>query len=195
MSRSLQILKIFLSAALMLSTKSFAADMISTDDGTDKNGVMIVAPTLALRCGISSKEPQITADCMDRLAFDYKSGKPINDEFSNYRDESKAILSEYTASYFENALKQMVEASGYKDKVNEAMCINSTDSSCMGLSNDTREEIERNNKMASSNTTIILNALRLRAQELNFYNIETILNRIVPLREVDLDNKSLAGAP
>ncbi len=195
MSRTLQILKIFLSIAFMSSSNAFAIDMSTFDGGTDKNNEMIVSPTLSLRCGIISQDPNVTPDCVERLAFDYKSGKLALEEFATYREMRKAIISEYADAYFENALKQLVDASGYEDKINKELCIDSTEPSCATASKDIREEIEHNNKMAASNAAILLDAVKLRAQELNFNAVEVMLDKIVPAKEVDLKNTSLAGPP
>ena len=195
MSKLMQILKISLIAAIFMSAEVFAVEMPSTDDGTDKNGDLIVAPTLALRCGLSSQEPDITPDCMDRLAYDYYSGKLVDDRFKEYDDERKAIVSEYAGAYFQTALTQLIEASGYEDKINEDMCIDATKPSCMGISNDSRAEIEYNNKMAAHNAATMLGAVKVRALELNMDSIVTILNQIVPGREIDMNKSSLAGPP
>ena len=189
------IIKIFFCFVLMTSTKVFASDMISTDNGTDKNGDMIVAPTLALRCGLSSQSPDITSDCIDRLAYDRKSGTLVNSEFANYEEERLAILSEYASEYLKNSLKQMVLASGEEDKINEKMCIDSSKPSCSSASKDIREEIEYNNKLAANNAAIMMEALKLRAQGVNYDSVETILNQTVHERKVDLSKKSLMGPP
>lgn len=194
MSRSLQILKIFLIIALITSA-NVAVGTVTTDNGTDQNGDLIVSPTLALRCSISSQEPNITEDCIERLAYDYKSGKLADEKFSNYKEMRKAIVSEYVAAYFENAIKQLVSASGYKDRIEKEFCINSSDPSCAGLSKDISEEIGYNNKLATDNAAILLDAVKLRSQDLNFNAVEVMLDKIVPAKEVDLENKSLAGPP
>ncbi|MBR1948640.1 MAG: hypothetical protein IKA30_02475 [Alphaproteobacteria bacterium] len=195
MSKFVQIINVFLISVFFAIANANAVEMPSTDDGTDENGDLIVAPTLALRCGLSSKEPDITPDCLDRLAYDYKSGKLVNDEFKNYDEERKAIIGEYSGAYFQNALEQLVAASGYEDKINEDICIDTTKPSCMNLSNDSRAEIEYNNKLAEYNAAILLDAVKLRAQDLNMESLNNMLSVIVPAKDVDLSNKSLAGAP
>ena len=196
MSKVMLISKIFfLSVALIMTTNVVFAASSLFDDGVDENGDVVVSPSLALRCGISSDEAVITADCIDRLAYDYKSGKIVGFSFSNYNDERKVIISEYVAAYLKNGLEQLVEASGYDDKIGEEMCMDDTKSSCMSVSKDSRDEMEYNNKMATINATILLDAVKLRAQELNLISLETLLNNVVPARDVNLSNKSLAGAP
>ena len=49
--------------------------------------------------------------------------------------------------------------------------------------------------MASNNAAILMDAVKLRAQELNFNNLETVLDNVVPVTDVDLSDKSLAGPP
>ena len=192
MSRLVQILKIFLSAAFIISSNVYATDI---DDGTDANGDLIVSPTLAMRCGLTSKEPNVTSDCISRLAYDYKTGVIKGMDFADFSDMRKTILSEYVASYMEGSLKQLVDASGYEDKINEEMCIDSTKASCSSVSKDTREEIEYNNKMAANNASILMDAVKLRAQELNYNNLETMLYNVVPAKDIDLSDNSLAGPP
>ena len=81
------------------------------------------------------------------------------------------------------------------DKINEDICIDTTKPSCMNLSNDSRAEIEYNNKLAEYNAAILLDAVKLRAQDLNMESLNNMLSVIVPAKDVDLSNKSLAGAP
>ena len=195
MSSLSRTLKIFLGAVLLISSNVFASDGGSVDNGTDANGDLIVSPTLALRCGLSSQEPSITSDCVDRLAYDYKSGVVAGLEYANFSEMKKVILSEYATPYIENALKQLVASSEYEDEINKKMCVDSTSVSCSSASNDSRDEIEYNNKMAASNAAILLEALKLRAQDLNFNNIDVILDRVVPIKDVDLSDESLAGPP
>ena len=195
MSRSLEIFKIFLSIALIISAKAFADESISLDNGTDKNGEMIVSPTLAMRCGITSQEPDITSDCVDRLAYDFRSDELANKEFFDYKDMRRAIVGEYVTAYFEASIKQLINVSGYQDRIEDELCINTTSLSCSSISNDIRDEIEYNNKMASDNAAVLLDAVKLRAQELNFNSILVLLDKLVPEKEVDLENKSLAGPP
>ena len=170
MSKWGQVLNIFFLIAIFTIANAFALEMPSTDDGTDENGEVIVSPTLALRCGISSQDPNITTDCVDRLAYDNKSGKIVSSEFANFDDERKAILGEYAGAYLKKSLEKLVQASGYEDKINEDMCIDNTKPSCIGASNDTRGEIEYNNKLAAHNASIMLDAVNLRALQLNMDN-------------------------
>lgn len=196
MSKVMLISKIFfLSVAFIMTTNVVFAASSLFDDGVDENGDVVVSPSLALRCGISSSDAVITADCIDRLAYDYKSGKIVGFSFSNYNEERKVIISEYVAAYLKNGLEQLVEASGYDDKIGEEMCMDDTKASCMSVSKDSRDEMEYNNKMATINATTLLDAVKLRAQELNLISLETLLNNVVPARDVNLSNKSLAGAP
>ena len=195
MSILVKTISVFILTVILMITNAQAIEMPSTDDGTDKNGDVIVAPTLALRCGISSQNPSITSDCLDRLAYDYKSGQIVSGDFLSYDDERKAIIGEYAGAYFQKSLEQLVEASGYEDKINKEVCIDSTELSCMSASNDTRAEMEYNNKLATSNTMIMLEALKLRSLKLNMDSVDIMLGTIVPTKDVDLNNKSLAGAP
>lgn len=195
MSKLMRILNIFFLVAIMTIANAYAIDMPSTDDGTDKDGELIVAPTLALRCGLSSQEPNISSDCVDRLAYDNKSGKIVSSEFANFGEERKAILGEYAGAYIKKSLEKLIQASGYEDKINEDMCIDNTKPACMAASNDSRAEIEYNNKLAAHNASIMLDAVKLRALQLNMDSMHNLLYNIVPVKDVDLTNTSLAGAP
>lgn len=195
MSKLTQILASLSVIAIMTTANAVAQELLGPDNGVDENGTMVVAPTLALRCGLSSAEPQITQDCLDRLAYDYKSGVIVSGQFANYEEERKTVLSEYAGAYLEEALTQLVDVSGYEDRINKEMCIDKSEPSCMSVSNDTRAEIEYNNKIAADNASKMLSALKMRALEENMDRISDMLNDIVPTIEVDLENKSLAGVP
>ena len=195
MSKLMQILNIFFLTAIMTVANAFAEDMPDLDSGTDKDGELVVAPTLAMRCGISSQEPNITTDCIDRLAYDYKSGKIVGFSFKDYNEERKAILGEYAGAYLKKALTVLVRVSEYEDKINEKVCVDNTKASCIGASNDTRAEIEYNNALALSNAVIMLDAVKTRAQQLNMDSVRTLLYKIVPAKDIDVNNTSLAGAP
>ena len=193
--KMIQMLNVLFLFATMLFAKAYAIDVPSSDDGIDKDGELIVSPTLAMRCGISSQDPNITTDCVDRLAYDNKSGHIIDSRFENYSDERKAILGEYAGAYLKKSLEKLVESSNYEDKINEDMCIDDSKSSCQNVSNDTRAEIEYNNNLASSNTDIMLDAVKQRGLLLNLYGVRVVLDNIVPTTDVDLTNTSLAGPP
>lgn len=195
MSKLMRILNIFFLVAIMTIANAFAIELPSTDDGTDKDGELIVAPTLALRCGLSSQEPNITSDCVDRLAYDNKSGKIISSEFASFDEERKAILGEYAGAYLKKAVEKLIQASGYEDKINEDMCIDNTKPACLAASNDIRAEIEYNNKLAAHNASIMLDAVKLRALQLNMDSMHNLLYNVVPVKDVDITNTSLVGAP
>ena len=191
----MQILNILFLIATMMFANAYAIDLPSTDDGTDKDGELIVSPTLALRCGISSQDPNITTDCVDRLAYDNKSGHIIDSRFENYSDERKAILGEYAGAYLKKSLEKLVESSEYEDKTNEDMCIDNSKASCQNASNDNRGELEYINKLTAESTFMMLDAIKQRGLLLNLYGVRVVLDNIVPKTEVDLTNTSLAGAP
>lgn len=195
MNKSMQILSVLFFIATILFADAYAIDVPSIDDGTDKDGELIVSPTLAQRCGLSSQNPNIDTDCADRLAYDNKSGHIIDTRFNSYSEERNAILSEYVGAYLKKSLEKLVESSKYEDQINEDMCIDNTKASCKNVSNDTRAEIEYNNKLAASNASIMMDAVKQRALVLNVYGVKVVLDNIVPTIEVDLENKSLAGPP
>ena len=181
--------------AIFMIADVYAFEMPQTDSGKDKNGDLIVAKTLALRCGLSSKKTELSSDCIDRLAYDFRSGKVAGGIFDSYSAERKAILNEYAAAYIYKAMEQLIAASGYESRINKLTCANPTGDGCAAAPKDTRAEIENNNKLATDNAAILLDAIRLRASELNMYSVSNVLYNIVPVKEVDLSNTSLASAP
>lgn len=196
MSKLTQIFGALSVIAVMTTANAYAImDFTGFDGGVDENGTTVVAPTIAMRCGLSSQEPQITEDCLNRLAYDYKSGVILGGQFANYEEQRKKILEEYASSYLEEALTQLVDTSGYEDRINKEMCIDKSEASCMSASNDTRAEIEYNNKIAADNASKMLSAVKMRALEDNLDSITNILDNLIPAMDVDLEDKSLAGVP
>ena len=177
------------------ATNIYALEMPERDNGKDKNGDLIVAKALAFRCGLSSQAPDITSDCLDRLAFDYKSGVVAGGQYANYFEERGAILNDYANAYIQKAIQQLIESSSYKDRINDMLCNDPTKPECMNLTADTRKEIESNNDLASDNSAIMLDAIRLRASQLNMDSVKNMLYSLVPEREVDLSKTELASAP
>ena len=62
-------------AAILFGISNVSA--AERDDGTDHNGKFILSETLARRCGLSSQAPDITEDCIRRLAYDRETDTPI----------------------------------------------------------------------------------------------------------------------
>lgn len=181
----------YLAIIWALTANAMADDKIF-DNGRDANDNFVVAETLTLRCGVSSKNPIITDDCMRRLAYDYKTGKPP--EFDSYSDERSAILNEYASAYITKAVVQMVAAGNYPDHINELIKQDPTQT--YDLNNDAREKMEFNNKLVSDNTSLFLKMLDLRASQMNFNNVNDILDVLVPSTEINIeDDKYLALPP
>jgi hypothetical protein len=195
MNKLMRFFVFMLFSAIITIADVYALEMPTMDNGKDKNGDLIVAKTLALRCGLSSQEPNITSDCIDRLAYDYKSGVVAGLEFKNYIEERKAILNDYANAYIQKAIQQLIDAGAYKDRIDEILCNDPTKPECMSLTKDSRKEMEDNNKLAADNATIMLDAIRVRASLLNMDGLKNILYNLVLTRDVDLSNKSLASAP
>ena len=195
MSKRMYIL-FYLCLTLFLTVGTSAVAQSSRDGGEDINGDMIVAPTLALRCGLDSPERRMmTEDCLNRLAYDQKTGKIEGFNFGSYEDLRRDILSSYLGAYMKNALDQLVKSSEHEDKVNKMVCLDNSETSCKNKSKDIRDEIEYNNELVTNNGSILLEAASLRAQEVNLMSFETMLSHIVPARDVDISDKSLATAP
>ena len=195
MNKIVQIFSFILFIAILMIAKAYASENSARDDGRDKNGDLIVAKTIALRCGMSSHTPDITVDCINRLAYDYKTGKIPGGRFENYAAERKAILNDYANAYIQKAIEQLLASSSYKDRIDEMLCNDTTDTKCMSITKDTREELENNNKLAADNATIMLDAIRLRASQLNMDGVKNILYNLVPSRDIDINDSSLAEAP
>ena len=180
----------------MSYTNVLAEDVLGPDNGIDENGTTVISPTLALRCGLSSQNTQMTKDCIDRLAYDAKKGEVLEGfGFKDYEEERKAIIRDYAKAYIEEALKHLVENSQYEDTINKKMCIDKTAEGCSAVSNDTRAEMEYNNKIAAMIAVKMINALKMRSMEGSIDSISYVLDTYVSETEVDLDDKSLAGPP
>ena len=188
MERALKYLIIAIAAGICCVPKVFAADM---DNGTDSNGKFIVSQVLSQRCGLSSKQPDITEDCYKRLAYDYKTDEPTG--YSNFGAERKAIINDYVSAYIDDAVKQMTAAGKYEDRIDEL--IGKDPSAAPSLDNDAREEIEFNNKLASDNSSLMLDTIDLRASALNMDSLVNMLDVLVPFTDVDTTGKSLALPP
>lgn len=161
------------------------------DNGRDSNDVFVVSEVLAYRCGVSSKDPALTEDCIRRLAYDYKTDLPP--AHGDYETEKKAILNDYSAAYFYKAIVQMIASGDYNDRIDELIKQDPTIS--VSLDNDSREKMEFNNKLASDNSSIFLQAVDLRASKVNLENINNIVNNVVKETDVDTNDTALAVPP
>ena len=164
---------------------------LELDDGTDSDGQFITSQVLAQRCGLSSKDPSITKDCIKRLAYDYKTGMPPG--YDTYNAERKAILADYTAAYFYKAIKQMIAGGDYEDHIDEL--IKQDPTATYSLDNDGREKMEASNDLVSDSSSLFLQAIDLRASVINFDNMSNIVNEIVQQTDVDTSETSLGLPP
>lgn len=193
MKNMMKYLQIVLLIAILFCNHLFAAEF---DGGIDEYGNVIVSPTLALRCSISSKEPNITTDCIKRLAYDSKSGKLLNKEFANYAEERDAIVKDYIKPNFEKFAKILVDSANYEDRINALVCIDATAEGCANPANDVNTELSYNNKLALDNSKTMIDAIKARISTIQVFNITNILDNIVPYTKVDIEKDSyLAGPP
>ena len=188
MKRALKYLLIVLLANVLFCQISLAENK---DNGRDANNTLIVSKILTLRCGLSSSDPGITEDCIRRLAYDYKTDLPPG--YENYELEKKAIINDYARAYLFKAINQKVLSGGYEDRIDELIKQDPTVS--VELDNDSREKMEFNNKLASDNSSVFLQAIDMRSSIINFDNINNILNNIVKETDVDTEDTSWGMPP
>ncbi len=173
---------------------AFAAiyPVAAEDDGTDTNGTFLLSPVLTLRCGLDSKSPEITEDCIRRLAYDYQTNAPVG--YANYTQERQAIIGDYAKAYLVTSINGMIAAGNYETRIDQLVGKDPTID--ISLDGDAREDIEFNNKLSSDNSTSLLNAIGYSAAVTNMENIRNILDTLVPATEIDVnENTDLAGPP
>jgi hypothetical protein len=167
------VLKYIIVILLVLSLSLLEVVAAQMDNGTNKNGKMVVSKTLSSRCGLSSNKPIVEMDCLKRLASDFIHNKePLNNMTST--EEFNAILSDYMSAYLAFAAAQLNKSSTYKDDSDEL--------AGKGISavqnNDARADIEANNKLANDNSARLIDALDVRSMEININNIERMLDAV-----------------
>ena len=170
---------------------SFAALAAMADNGRDANGNLIVSEVLAKRCGLSSGDPIITGDCINRLAYDYKTG--IITGYVSYDAERSAIMHDYVGEYIYKSVKSLVSSGEYEDHIDELIGENPLET--VSLDNDSREKMEANNKISSDNSSLFLEAIDLRASSINLINVNNILSVLVPQVDVNTEDNDLALPP
>ncbi len=176
---------------LSFSFGSLAAVAAVVDNGRDANGNLIVSEVLAKRCGLSSGNPIVTNDCINRLAYDYKTG--IITGYASYAEERSAIMHDYVGEYIYKAVKSLVSAGEYEDHIDDLIGENPLET--VSLDNDSREKMEANNKISSDNSSMFLEAIDLRASSINLTNIGNILSVLVPQVDVNTESHDLALPP
>ena len=176
-------LRHILMSLLVTGYTTCAAYAVEFDGGIDQNNKMIVSPTLAMRCIISSQDPKITSKCIEELVDDYLKPDPEKMKFISYKEERKAIVNDYVSEYTDIAVKAMVDSGRYDEKISELVCLDKTKNGCANPTNDINSEIIYNNKLSLDNSNAMLNALDLRISELQIDNVMTLLDIIVPNHE------------
>ena len=176
-------------AAILFGISNVSA--AERDDGTDHNGKFILSETLARRCGLSSQAPDITEDCIRRLAYDKETDIPVG--FFNFNDEQQSIIGDYVSAYMEQAVNGMINGGEYADRIDGLIGRDPTAS--ISLDNDSREDMEFHNKIMNDNADVFSAAVNYRASQINMDNIISVLEMLVPETEVDVNDTSLALAP
>lgn len=192
MKRLLKFLMLVIPIATLSILKVSAA---SIDNGTNKNGKMVVSKILSTRCGLSSDNPVVQIDCLKRLASDYiHKESPINNMTSD--EEFNEILSEYMSVYLAVASAQLNKSSTHEDDADK---LAGKDTSISSPDNDARADIEANNKLANDNSALLIEALDARSMEININNVERMIGNVKIIAEdIEKDSdedKSLRNIP
>ncbi|MBE6444310.1 MAG: hypothetical protein E7020_06585 [Alphaproteobacteria bacterium] len=168
------------------------------DGGTDVYGNIIVSPTLSKRCNISSHNPEITLDCMHRLAYDYRLGNLSYGDFATYEEEKGAIVSEYVTPLLQRFVTLLIASANHEDKIDAMICADPTASGCSNPANDVNTELVYNNNLALENSVMLLDALNAKLSTAYINNLMQILYDVVPILDIDPkkeENFELAGPP
>ena len=86
-----------------------------------------------------------------------------------------------TKIYLEKALEHLVYISEYENTINKKMCIDKSEPECMSVSNDTRAEIEYNNKiLVEKNKKVdeIKSYISSVKEDISYNDILNIINEI-----------------
>lgn len=146
-----------------------AEESLSEDSGTDADGKVISAKVLALRCQTSSKNPEISADCLNELAKDKKSDGRRGG-YNSWDQESRLIINDYARSYSQQAAKLLKDGGEHSEKIQERT----------KDSGDLRAPQENNNKVVEYTAARFLDALDARGSDIVFTNVDNMVNVLVP---------------
>ena len=164
---------IFILPAFVLLALDVSASSI--DNGSNENGKMVVSETLSTRCGLSSKNPVVTEDCLKRLASDYiHNDAPIRNMSSS--EEFNLILAEYMSAYLAFAADQLQKSGSHADDADKIA--NNNTSADAASDNDERADIEANIKLITNSFTRLIDALDIRSMEININNVESMLGTV-----------------
>ncbi len=179
----------YLILAFLSGSLSFTAIAQETDidDGYNKLGRLVVAPTLIKICGLSSKAPSITEECYKKLAKHYREGKTGDYEFPTYESERAAIFNDYASAYLKEASVEMKDSGAHEEELDKK--VGKDPNSSPSLNTDRRQFWENNIAIASANTARILFAAATRSQAIKTQNIQQALNYLIPEMKDDLDNE------
>ncbi len=191
---------------IMLSGLFFtSADVFAIDNGTNKDGKVVVPETIAMRCGLSSENSQITQDCLLRLAYDFKTNSTPFKKFVGYNEEFNKIKDEYLSGYLAVASEHLLKVSGY-DKRSEELAgklAASTTTPTLGAGEENTEEIlekiRATGELSLDNFSMMLDALEARSMEMAVDSINIIFDvqvpRLASSEKVDSTNKTLGQLP
>jgi hypothetical protein len=128
---------------------------------------------------LSSSNPIVGNDCLKRLGSDFIHDKePLHNMTS--KEEFNAILSDYMSAYLAFAAAQLNKSSTYEENSDKLAGKGEGATS----NNDTRVNIDANNKLSNDNSARLIDALDVRSMEININNIERMLEIV---KEVSQD--------
>ena len=160
---------------------------------SNADGDLVVSETLALRCNLDADNSEITDDCIERLAYDYKSGKTLKGE--SFDEEKQQIIGDYVKHYIQMSAKGLLTSSTHKDNVAKMTCVDSSEARCKKLSTDIRNEMEDSNKLATNNANMLLNTIKMQSATTNLENMVYFLDTFIPGVDADISDTSLAPPP
>lgn len=209
MNKSLKYL-FFILAILILPKTGISVDNI--DDGTNENGDMIIPQALRERCGLSSKNPNITDDCYKRLAYDSQRGNsPVFESFGeenlqNFEDLRNFITNDYTADYLKQAIQKMIASGEYDEHIGNLLCELETEDEAKkdcesykdaqgNVNQDINTQQILHNKIATDNNSVMIDAIRIRSSMINLTNNSTMFDAIVPMYATENLSSECAKIP
>ena len=160
---------------------------------TNADGDLVVGETLAMRCGLDADNSDIDDDCINRLAYDYQTGKTYTGD--SYEEETQQIMGDYVKHYIRMAAQGLVVASKHKDDVAKMICVDTSGDGCKSVAKDTRTEIEYCNKLATNNANLLLDAIKMQSASLNLDNLTNVIDNFVPNTDIDTSDSSLSLPP
>lgn len=167
-----------LSAMFLISGRGYA----ELDDGTGADGVPVICSrTMAMRCGISSKDGgdlNKIKECFDKIASDQYGSQLYKTSIIETRDK---IMHECSKVYYELAVKYKADAGDYVDKGDE--------NGNSELKTDKHGKKEQEGKVTASNSKNLVGLMDVYSSIMVLDSIETYFEN-VSNREISEEMKT-----